>query len=453
MLRSLLVFGAIIVGLRYSLKDPFYALLFYLWFAYFRPQEWLWSDFLSSLAPSMLVGVRALVGTVLRGRFSVSGAGWFLLLFLLHGFVSVLASTVPGSAWPYWVDFAKVCVMGLLMLSLITTEWHLRTTMLTIAASLGFEGAKQGLVEFVRHPGASNMNPWPMLGDNNGVAVGMLMLTAITIALSRTATNVWERRTAGVMAFGVLYRGLSTYSRGGFLASAVLLMHFLMRARRRVVAMLAAAVAAVIIVNVLPDAFWERMDTIPSVGATRETDDQSILGRLHFWSVAADMAADRPLTGVGLNAYNFVYDNYDTSHGAFGRGRSVHSSWFGILAELGYPGILLFIGLCVGALLTTLGVRRRARRDPRLTTLADLAAGLEGALLVFLVGGAFVPMQYNEMAWHVIVLCFVTGRVAARISARPPADPPVPVPAAAAPARAVPPRVAARVPLARRSGR
>lgn len=48
MLRSLLVIAAVLVGLRYSLKDPFYALLFYLWFGYFRPQEWLWTDFCPS---------------------------------------------------------------------------------------------------------------------------------------------------------------------------------------------------------------------------------------------------------------------------------------------------------------------------------------------------------------------------------------------------------------------
>jgi len=35
--------GAAIVG------GPFYALLFYLWNAYFRPQEWVFSDWVFSL--------------------------------------------------------------------------------------------------------------------------------------------------------------------------------------------------------------------------------------------------------------------------------------------------------------------------------------------------------------------------------------------------------------------
>jgi probable O-glycosylation ligase (exosortase A-associated) len=250
------------------------------------------------------------------------------------------------------------------------------------------------------------------------------------------------------MAFGVLYRGLATYSRGGFLASGVLALHFLMRAKRRVLATVGALVAVALISSVLPDAFWQRMNTIPTMGAARESEDVSILGRLHFWEVAVSMANDRPLTGVGHTAYNFVYDDYDTSRGAFGEGRSVHSSWFGILAELGYPGFFCFVLLCGGALLTTRRVRRRARTDARLTTLADLAAGLEGALLVFLVGGSFVPMQYNEMVWHVIILCLATGRVAAAIAAAPAVTPPVA-------AAAVPPvtRRFPTAPIAKRSPR
>ena len=53
-------------------------------------------------------------------------------------------------------------------------------------------------------------------------------------------------------------------------------------------------------------------------------------------AVAIRMANAHPLFGIGHNAYNTAYNAYDFSKGAYGSGRSVHSSFFGILAELGY---------------------------------------------------------------------------------------------------------------------
>ena len=108
----------------------------------------------------------------------------------------------------------------------------------------------------------------------------------------------------------------------------------------------------VLIAPAMPGEFWDRMRSI------EEAADGSARGRLHFWGVAVDMAEDSPLVGVGHNAYNVTYDRYDTSNGEFGTGRSVHSVWFGLLAELGYPGLLLF----VAQLLLGFRAASRARR-------------------------------------------------------------------------------------------
>ena len=56
MLRTIFVIAIIIVGIAYAIQSPFYALLFYLWLAYFRPERWIWTDFLSQLNLSLIVG-------------------------------------------------------------------------------------------------------------------------------------------------------------------------------------------------------------------------------------------------------------------------------------------------------------------------------------------------------------------------------------------------------------
>jgi O-antigen ligase len=116
------------------------------------------------------------------------------------------------------------------------------------------------------------------------------------------------------------------------------------------------------------------------------------------------MANDRPLVGYGHNAFEAVYDYYDVSQGAHGENRSVHSSWFGMLSELGYPGLLLFLLIFGRSLLVGQHVRRLARRRPDLRTLAIYATACEAQLVVYAVGASFLPLQYNELLWHVLAI-------------------------------------------------
>jgi O-antigen ligase len=108
--------------------------------------------------------------------------------------------------------------------------------------------------------------------------------------------------------------------------------------------------------------------------------------------------------GVGVNGYPRVYDRYDKSDGAFGRARSVHSAWFGIVAELGIVGLLLFAAVIFLAWRSCVRARRLAAAGLVATELGAFGAGLEMSLMVFAVGGSFVIFQYTEMLWHVVGL-------------------------------------------------
>jgi hypothetical protein len=57
MLRTVFVFIIISVGVFYAAQGPFYALLFYLWNAYFRPEQWVWGGTISSLNLSVTIGI------------------------------------------------------------------------------------------------------------------------------------------------------------------------------------------------------------------------------------------------------------------------------------------------------------------------------------------------------------------------------------------------------------
>jgi O-antigen ligase len=123
-----------------------------------------------------------------------------------------------------------------------------------------------------------------------------------------------------------------------------------------------------------------------------------------------EMANDRPLVGVGHQAFQAAYSKYDTL-GEFGEKRAAHSSWFGVLADLGFPGLILFILLVANGFRTCIRAQRLAKRDPSLESLGKMAMAIEGALLVYCVGGSFVSDQYLEMHWHMLALSVVVDRL------------------------------------------
>jgi len=184
-------------------------------------------------------------------------------------------------------------------------------------------------------------------------------------------------------------------------------LHYILRSKRKVVSLVAIALVVGLIAPVLPDTFWNRMSTIEDASEDLDNADGSIQGRIHFWHVAVIMANDHPFAGVGHNAYNRFYDQYDFSHGAFKTARSVHSTWFGVLAELGYPGLVLFVSIFAYSFWQCWQVGRMAKTRPELQNLAIFAAAIEAGLVSSAVGGTFVIFQYNEMLWHFFALSSV----------------------------------------------
>jgi putative inorganic carbon (hco3(-)) transporter len=402
MFRDLLVLTIILIGFVSCWRGPFYTLLFYLWLAYFRPEQWVWNDWVGAGHFSLIVGTIVVVQTLFSSaKLRANWTTVLLVLFLAQSFLSTAFSWDWDWSWSWWPDFAKVILIGCLIMIHGTTERRIRAMFLVIALSLGFEGAKQGWAQFILNPGAANINLHPVLGDNNGVAMGMLMLVPIFAALARTSNTMWEKSLHRFLAVGVVLRALATYSRGGFLAAGALALLHIVQSKKRIRTLLAVAVVASVALSVMPPKFWSRMETIT---ASEEDRDASQQGRLYFWRVAMRMAEDHPFVGVGFNAYRRAYNSYDVSDRAYGMFRAVHSTWFGVLSEMGITGLLLLLMVLAQAVVNIRRTRRAALDDPSRTASAEIAKALQGSLLVFAVAGTFLNAQYSEMLWHFVCL-------------------------------------------------
>ena len=102
MLRFLFVASILVPGVILAMRDRFIALLLYLWFAFFRPQDWIWFD-ITSLRLSLLLGALLVVPALFVGIWPnlthplSIGTVLFLLLGLL---AQVNAVAEPGPPPP-----------------------------------------------------------------------------------------------------------------------------------------------------------------------------------------------------------------------------------------------------------------------------------------------------------------------------------------------------------------
>jgi O-antigen ligase len=149
-----------------------------------------------------------------------------------------------------------------------------------------------------------------------------------------------------------------------------------------------------------------------TITASDEERDDSATSRLHFWQVAVAMANDRPFVGVGHRGYEPAYNQYDWTAGQYKTNRAVHSAWFGVLAELGYPGLILFLAIILSSLRACRRVRKAAQRGELPGNMGPYGVALEASLIAFCIGGSFVSFHYNEMLWHFFGLTIALERVA-----------------------------------------
>jgi O-antigen ligase len=130
-----------------------------------------------------------------------------------------------------------------------------------------------------------------------------------------------------------------------------------------------------------------------SGGAAESGVDESAMGRIYAWQAAWGMALDNPLKGVGLGNFYFNYFFYSPHWD--GLNHAVHSTWFGVLAETGFLGLGVFLGLVISTL------RRvwRACASPAFASApAILAASIEAAtagLIGFFVSGTFLTQGFT----------------------------------------------------------
>lgn len=316
---------------------------------------------------------------------------WRLLgMFSLWGWFAVTSysSLMPWEAWPKYLEVLKLLPPFVLAVLLIDSREKLHYLLLVIALSILLVAVKGGYWAVVLSGFHDRVYgpPGSSYGDNNEFAIAVTMIIPVLFLWLR---KVHDHGLRIVLSLGIALAyasAVSSWSRGGMLALGAVTLTLVLHSKRKLLSIpLFLGLAAILFVQ-LPEQWFGRMESTASYQS-----DQSAQSRVQVWQIGMDMVQEHPITGGGFNAWPVL-----TLQGA--GGLNWHSAYIQILAEHGYVGFALWVGLLAG---TLVGLGWGAGRSG---WAKDYGAMLQAMLIAYLVGGLTLGIAYWELPYHLVVL-------------------------------------------------
>ncbi len=248
----------------------------------------------------------------------------------------------------------------------------------------------------------------PLTANPNDLALMLNIILPLSVALLWIHRRPLARAVLlGAIALDVV-AVVATFSRTGFLTLATLLAGYLWKLGRRaerVWAFGALGVGLFCLLFFLPAGYFSHLGTIANVSGDPTGSAQA---RLQDMIAAAKWALANPLFGAGLGMNVLALNE---ARGA--TWRHVHNVYLEHAADLGLPGLLLFLLLFAGCMASVGRVQQRLQATGAAPDLFHLAEGIQLSLAGFAVAAFFHPVAYNFYFYYLGGLALAVRNLAA----------------------------------------
>jgi O-antigen ligase len=143
--------------------------------------------------------------------------------------------------------------------------------------------------------------------------------------------------------------------------------------------------------------FWDRMGTLNEIG--QQVGAGGAGGRTYFWIKTFDLVKKYPL-GTGVAGYTYLSPSFLPNYMLTNGVRAVHSTYFQVLAEYGYVGIILFGALII----SNFRVLRRIKKNCENLTLYLQAVALESSFICYLIAIMFIDRFYSVILYWLMLM-------------------------------------------------
>lgn len=406
-MRDILIILIVFGSLPYILARPYIGILMWSWLGYMNPHRLSWG-FAYDFPFAQIVAITLMVAIAFsreRKRVPVTTLTAIWWLFILWMTLSTLFAIFPEDAQAQYIKVIKIQLIIFFTLILMGTKERLHLLVWIMVISLGYFGVKGGIFTLLT---AGNFRVWgppdSFIEGNNELALALLMILPLMQYLRMQSNNIWGRRglLLSMALCGISAAG--SYSRGAFLAAFSMAVFLWLKSARKVTGGIALVVAFPLVFAFMPTAWHERMDTINTY-----EEDASAMGRVNAWHYAFNLANDRFL-GAGFESWTretfAVYAPVpDDVHQA-------HSIYFGVLADHGWVGLIMFLSIFLMAWRNGTWVIRRVDLCPELRWLGDLSRMIQVSLVAYATGGAFLSLSYFDLPWHLVAIMVLSRSIA-----------------------------------------
>jgi O-antigen ligase len=356
-----------------------------------RPEDWI-----PGLAVVPLGKIAALLALLAFG-LSLKDARWplprevtYLLLLIGQLLAAAIMSPIwAGGALQETLDFAKIGIIVIVMVSAVNTAKRLRRVIFiqcaSVAAIVGVTLLKGHLIQGRLEGALGNQ-----YADPNDLALILIITMPLCFASLVLARGLWKLCWAVVLLM-MTYVVFLTGSRGGFLALVVTvgvtLWEFGIQRRRYFILVIVALTGAGLwlssgglVVQRLKATFNPNENAVAA--ASSQAREQL------FWR-SIDVTMEHPLFGVGLGNFQKVSGNWHETHNAF----------TSVSAEGGIPAFVLYVLVLLAGFANVDKIRRVARGKRELS---QWAGALRASLAGYVVGSSFLSVAYQFFPYFLV---------------------------------------------------
>ncbi len=424
LLMLVFLFGA-------ACKRPFLMTLAYLYVDLVQPQQI--SYYLVNSVPISLIFGAAAVAFFLffddKRDLSFGRVQALMLLFLGWITITTFNAELGEQAWIKWDPAWKAIIFGVFLPFVLRTRQRIEAAVMFILLCVGSITITGGIKTLAGGGGYGTMSL--LVDSNNGLYEGST-ISAVAVALIPLILYAYsynqifpKRRITLLLSAGLIFSAalipIGTEARTGLVCLAVLAIFLFLGAKRKLLFGAVGAVVAIASIPLLPDSFTGRMSTIQTYD-----EDNSASTRVAVWNWTLDFVKDHPFGG-GFYAYKLNRIEVQTRR-RVGEGsnmreetvtvvdeaRAFHSSYFEVLGEHGYPGLLIFMTMLVAALLQLRGLYRRFRTSDEDAWIAHLAKALGQTTIIYMCGSLFVGVAFQSTLYFLLGLAAALAQIAAR---------------------------------------
>lgn len=369
----------------------YWLVLIYLFFEYVRPQSiYAAIDGPPYARAAIILAFVAFLFEQRRIRFGTPEI--FLAIFSFVVVASSFTAFLPSFSYEHLSLYFSWVLIYLLIANAVDTEE--RFLVFTFSFLIySFKMSQFGTRSWAQNGFA--FRDWGVTGApgwfaNSGefgiqMCVFLPLVVAFVIAL-KDQWPTWMRWTGWAVASTAVVGMVASSSRGALVGCGAVILWLILKSRRKARALFITFAVAGLVYVIIPPQQKQRFQ--------EAGDDRTSVARTTAWKEGLDIMAEHPLLGIG-------YDNWAPYHRVtYGYKMLPHNIFIEAGSELGYTGLIAFLGLIV----CTLGINHRTRKlalswPDRGRFIFFMAHGLDGALVGYLASGFFVTVLYYPYFW------------------------------------------------------